>query len=1080
MIAFTERHVAELERCGICADRVLHARFCTLVDAAFSWVPTKKMDAMAVREWRKKSTRRPHNQKYRQTDTASAPLDVYLFTGVARDNLHLLHVKEGAAGRSTLLRVLQDFQTQVRGREEIPGVLLHVCGAALHDFFPDLERFEEHRLFPETRFRQFSSTVVLSRYMSYASPLGDRSELTRELLESLVEAPGRQRPPPALLSFLNPLHTSYREWSVKIRSMGHLVYEAMEACGIDTDFFQEMDDVARFEEEQKPFDTDVETELQRRARERWEAEEASTDGISQQFFENMARKMVRTPLATMITPNAGRIEGLSEKLTAFQVSAACFSTLATLESFCRFCRDPATAYAKVLRILGGGVVANQELRQQNHTQCSACGTLLALVAAVEQLRGPDRNTIAVNKYTPGHDTFHVFHEALVLFSDVDRALEFQRPPWRFSNFSLYPVQYTVDPARTATFDFSRSPTICHDGSLHATVHCINQLFGEGVARLVSPCVIRMPESVARDLQNTMTASHSLRSHQDVTGLDTTETSLDREAYLHAEDVGVRVDTVPSLRNAHLVRQLSLRFTPEWPLMAHNFIHGSTHRLYWSMLWMRTRLYQTRVSKKWPPIPVPTSPQVLMYRELLPALLEKMVSATEETLFDLFTEPFQTEGRSLPVDTQTGTLFSGLCVFIHSSAAGLILDDRAVYNLGRALSEARHQPGVTLPPEGEQAFRLCNYLLQQTRKRKRSRYYVRNPFGDAENPLADEFSTFCDDGQTPLHYVLYRAALLDCIPASVTREVFLGVAQNRNLYPSKACKTSALSETIPVNAGNNHRFWPRVLEFQNGMRLIEQRARWVDREGRRLSAREQLVADLFMLVEVFSQIAPGRQTFSDSERLLTRAQITEERARWLGQFKNASAALADPGFVLPRAWLPSLKIRDSIELFTTKNLFPVWMPLWVQSAVDVDEFSNITPGANDLAPFTGAHPEFLECILSTPLLRVSLDAPENRRFLAELRSSVFHDLFYVAEINHLQEFLAQVVEPTPPARAPVTTGKRTSSQAGLRESDALARRLARLRGRLTSSLDDLGSRSPEDIQHSIHELRHGGGRRQTVF
>lgn len=455
------------------------------------------------------------------------------------------------------------------------------------------------------------------------------------------------------------------------------------------------------------------------------------DAYSQQFYNDISRYVSEHSFMDAMVEGGGAISYVLRNrergtiphtvISSLQMAAAVYAVLAHASgqyiAACDQCTGgPERLYVTVKTALDRGHCHPTAILWcwRNREQCPLCAVSVILVSLVYQSVNyakahgkppPYSYLCRCNHMTlagpSGIDVARHFSEALEFFCRVEDAIEFQRHPWRFSNFSYFPVDRvdqsgmvdleasswedadTVADAGTAVY-FDHTPVLAADGSLYTTRRVVDILYEtspvghlERETRTMTLAAsvngarvpfgsqeIRMTPRQCDMIQACFNyPMGAYRTHM------TNESN--RELYLatgyrdrddrpipmpYARDEGRRYAMADDLleckepdfdRLAGVLHQLRRDHVHAWPLVIRNFLYGGDPELFWSILWIKKHVARHKahtILTEADSRPAPSrmlTPGDPLFRELytmLPALLEKAIGADQ--IFDELMEPFR--------------------------------------------------------------------------------------------------------------------------------------------------------------------------------------------------------------------------------------------------------------------------------------------------------------------------------------------------------------------------------------------------------------------------------------------------------
>ena len=409
------------------------------------------------------------------------------------------------------------------------------------------------------------------------------------------------------------------------------------------------------------------------------------DAHSQQFYNDISRHVSENSFVDAMVPGAGAVsyqllrqsKGTvpANVLSSVQLAAAIYAVL--LHAWKRFgavgngtacnqCMGGAERlYTTVRNALDAGHEKGMVILDcwRGRETCPLCGISVVLVSLVYQAvayasthaKPPPygylrRCNHMVLQSLGGLDVARRFTDALEFFCRIDDALEFQRHPWRFANFSYFPVErmdaadfedldltsweedvYGTAPAPdTTAIHFDHMPVLAMDGSLYATRRVVDILYetshlgsedrerhtlsmaasNTGSTVPFGGQEIRLNARQCDMIQSCFTYNlGAYRTHM------TNESH--RELYLATgcRDRDDRPVPLPYTRPGGrcyateldlnecsdeeftrvkgILHPLGRDHIHAWPLVVRSFMHGSDPELFWSILWLKKHLTRHR-------------------------------------------------------------------------------------------------------------------------------------------------------------------------------------------------------------------------------------------------------------------------------------------------------------------------------------------------------------------------------------------------------------------------------------------------------------------------------------------------------
>lgn len=462
------------------------------------------------------------------------------------------------------------------------------------------------------------------------------------------------------------------------------------------------------------------------------------DAHSQQFYNDISRYVSENSFMDAMVENRGHISyrllngsrGNVERthISSLQLAAAVYAVLVhaskqlqDLPGTCDQCAgEPERIYVTVRAALNEGHKRSTAILWcwRNRDHCTLCGTSVILISLVYQAvvyanrhgRAPDYaylrrcNHMCLPIAGGNFDVARYFCEALEFFCRIDEAIEFQRHPWRFSNFSYFPVEREDDSGifdleaaswedadnleereemRTAVH-FEHTPVLVADGSLYTTRRVVDILYEtspmghvEREKRTLSLAAsangarvpfgsqeIRMTPRQCDMIQacfnhpmgayraHVTNATHhdlyvaTCQRDRDCRVIPLPHTPEDSKRYATPEDVLECKEERDFFDIAGVLHKMGRDHVHAWPLVLRNFLYGEDPELFWSILWIKKHVARHKghtilADAKGLGPSYMLTPGDPLFREMY-SLLPALLEKTVgvEEIFDELMEPFR--------------------------------------------------------------------------------------------------------------------------------------------------------------------------------------------------------------------------------------------------------------------------------------------------------------------------------------------------------------------------------------------------------------------------------------------------------
>lgn len=465
-----------------------------------------------------------------------------------------------------------------------------------------------------------------------------------------------------------------------------------------------------------------------------------------------------------------------------------------------------------------------------------------------------------------------------------------------------------------------------------------------------------------------------------------------------------------------LEDLRYEYTLAWPLMVRNFLHGSEDsaaaggdlRLYYSVYGLQKMLFS-----KWTRghnsghqttmvAPICSSGVSVKIYTILPELLTKILHAypCDTHIFDLLAEPLLmaarkidgpllAEGETVSVKITadaTWTLYTALWAFVHALSGRLIIIDTVLERLYETFKRTR--PLREAHPE---AARLCAYLYRQKDKcRKDGYFHVPNPFYSKHSNTAVDaaIQEICGNSSVPPHHLLYRAVLNAHVAPELARDVFLGIS-SRLHWRSRPGLSVSLAYFADPCASTKARQAEDVLASLRMARTIYEKhtTDTVQFDADENDTSYSTLSELFASLEVLTRfpaticeedrldIVENRWRLDgpiDVDRVSTyRGLLTRNKVLALTMFTNHSAVVCSRSIPLLGAWIGATPWNVEDRPLAASEVMPVWHPMLLPSRIDHYRLLNVVRGSGELAPFAGAHEDFLMAVITEPIEAVTI-------------------------------------------------------------------------------------------------------------
>ena len=447
--------------------------------------------------------------------------------------------------------------------------------------------------------------------------------------------------------------------------------------------------------------------------------------------------------------------------------------------------------------------------------------------------------------------------------------------------------------------------------------------------------------------------------------------------------------------------------------------GGDIRLYQSVYGLQKMIFskwsrgRSRSRKSTIITPTCTSGVPIRIYTILPKLLRKVLlrptaDGGTTAVFDLLTAPFMTAAKKAhehygattipsesPVEVKitsdaTWTIYSALWTFVHALSERLIVIDTVIESLHNAFRNNRR-----LREEHLGAARLCALLCaNKDRCRTEGHFHIPNPFysGKCGGTTFDgKVRDICLPLNTPPHFLIYRVLLSDHISPTLAFNAFMGIS-SRQHWRSRGKVVASMAYFVDKYASPITRKPEGVVaSFRRARVMYEDHVSdsvWLDDDdGISYGDSYSVMAELFATLEVMTRFSAriqeaDRRDIIERKKFITgpidvlrpsiyRGLLTREYVFSLAFFTNHRSIVCSRFIPLLGSWLDSSSATEEPRRLSTADTVPIWYPMLLPTHMDHYRLMNVVRGPGELAPFAGAHPDFLMAVVTEPIERVTI-------------------------------------------------------------------------------------------------------------